>query len=138
MKISQILSNYSLLDKISFKCGDTYLPSSLKRKIISAKIEYGKVNKEFESNTIEFKQNYGIDQDKLKTDEEYRKQTITEINKYINELLDTDKDCKEISFTQEEYDSIVDVTADDVELNGLTVSAQQYLEILYDVFCNKE
>lgn len=139
MKLFEILSAYNVLDQIPFKGNDNFLPNELKRKIVSNKIKYGKYKKEFESNVKEFNDNYITDEmrEKMNNDKDLVEQVNHEVNKYLNELLQEDKELTPLTFSDAEYDSIVDVTFNDVSINGVTISAQQFLEILYDIFCNK-
>lgn len=140
MELFKILSIYNLLDQIPFKGNNIFLSNDLKRKIVSNKIKYNKYKKEFESNVEEFKKNYLTEEimEKLKTDESLINQINIEINKYSQELLQEKKEVSEITFNEDEYNNIIDVMYEDVQINGVTIPVQQFLEIIYETFCNKE
>lgn len=140
MKLFEILSKYNLLDKVPFKGNNSFLTNELKRKIISLKIKYGQYRSKFEENSQQFVQNYVTDdlREKFQNDPALVKQTNDQVNKYRNELLQEEVEIDDVTFTQDEYDNIVDVMFDDVDLNGITVPVQQFLEIFYNTFVNKE
>lgn len=140
MKLFEIISKYNLLDKVPFKGNKSFLTNELKRKIISLKIKYGQHKNKFEENLRQFTKNYITEdlQEKLKDNPDIVNQTNEQIIKYQNELLQEEINIDVVSFNQTEYDNIVDVMFDDVELNGVTIPIQQFLEIFYNTFITKE
>lgn len=140
MKLFEVLSIYNILSKIPFKGNDSYLTNDLKRKIIANKVKYGKFKTEFESTLQEFSKDYVTEDmvEKIKADKEYAKQIESELFKYQSELLQEDKEIEKVTLTEDEYNNIVDVAFDDIELNGVTIPVQDFLEILYNTFVTKE
>ena len=54
MTTNDAIIRYNFISKVVFKDGDTALSKDLKIKIMSMRIEYGKINKVFEEDVQEF------------------------------------------------------------------------------------
>lgn len=147
MTINEVMIRHNFISKILFKDGDSSLSKSLKVKIMSMRIEYGKIRKQLEEDLKEFVDTLTTDDMKIlaskvnKTPEEEAQ--ITSWNKQINEDYNAyvDKRGKEevnvtnTSLTEDEYNQIVEVNAEnDVEINGTKLSAPDFLEVIYSLF----
>lgn len=147
MTINEVMIRHNFISKILFKDGDSSLSKSLKVKIMSMRIEYGKIRKQLEEDLKEFVDTLTTDDMKIlaskvnKTPEEETQ--ITSWNKQINEDYNAyvDKRGKEevnvtnTSLTEDEYNQIVEVNAEnDVEINGTKLSAPDFLEVIYSLF----
>ena len=138
---------HNFISKVIFKDGDNTLSKDLKVKIMSMRIEYGKIHKIFDSDVQEFTQ--GIMEDKFKELQQKQDRTEEEnkefnelINKYNQETNDyiskramDQVDVKEFTFDMDEYSEIMDVnSANDVTINDQKIEAPDFLEVIYDLF----
>ena len=139
MTLNELLTKQNFLSKIQLKNGDSELSKSLKVKVMSNRIEYAKVRKQFDEDTQEFIKNL--------TDEHFRElQNKPELTKLTNEANESyieyvngkgleEVSCKEKPITEEDFEEILEVNADnDVEINGNKLSAADFLEIFYTLF----
>lgn len=147
MTLNELLTKQNFLSKIQLKNGDSELSKSLKVKVMSNRIEYAKVRKQFDEDTQEFIKNLTDDhfrelQNKAdKTEEENAelKKLTDEANEsyieYVNGKGLEEVYCKEKPITEEDFEEILEVNADnDVEINGNKLSAADFLEIFYTLF----
>lgn len=147
MTTNDAIIRYNFISKVLFKDGDASLSKDLKIKIMSMRIEYGKINKVFEEDVQEFTK--GILEDRFnelqnkpeKTEEE--KQELTdfinkynaETNEYINKRALDEVEVKEFSLTMDEYAEIMNTNAEkDITINNQTLSAPDFLEAIHDLF----
>ena len=147
MILNELLTKQNFLSKILLKSGDSELSKSLKVKIMSNRIEYAKVRKQFDEDVQEFIKNLTDDKfkalqqkvDKTEEEEEELKKLTAEANEsyveYVNNKGLEEVSCKEKSLTEEDFEEILEVNADnDVEINGNKLSAADFLEIFYTLF----
>ena len=149
MTTNEVLIKQNFLTKILLKSGETELNKDLKVKVMAMRIEYAKVRKNFDEDVQEFVKN--LSSDRLKElqqipeadrtdDQKIELQQLTDkINSdyaaYVAERGNETVEVKRKSFTQDEYDQLVEVNADnDVEINGTKLNAADFLEILYSLF----
>lgn len=154
MTLNELLTKQNFLSKIQLKNGDSELSKSLKVKVMSNRIEYAKVRKQFDEDTQEFIRNL--------TDERFRElqnkpdkteEEVAELTKLTNEANESyteyvtnkgleEVSCKEKPLTEADFEEILEVNADiDVEINGTKLTAADFLEIFYTLFIeddNKE
>lgn len=154
MTLNELLTKQNFLSKIQLKNGDSELSKSLKVKVMSNRIEYAKVRKQFDEDTQEFIRNL--------TDEHFRElqnkpdkteEETAELTKLTNEANESyteyvtnkgleEVSCKEKPLTEADFEEILEVNADnDVEINGTKLAAADFLEIFYTLFIeddNKE
>ena len=151
MTTNEVLIRYNFLTKIPFKNGDNELSKDLKVKIMSMRIEYGKVRKQFDEDLQEFIKGLSpeglqeLQQKENKTDEENAKLTEM-INKLNAEYQDyiVKKGAEEIDvkndgkFSEDEYSELIAVCPnDEVDINGTKLSGGDFLEVLYSIFVNE-
>ena len=114
MTLNELLTKQNFLSKIQLKNGDSELSKSLKVKVMSNRIEYAKVRKQFDEDTQEFIRNL--------TDEHFRElqnkpdkteEEVAELTKLTNEANESyteyvtnkgleEVSCKEKPITEEE------------------------------------
>ena len=147
MTTNDAIIRHNFISKIIFKDGDNQLSKDLKIKIMSMRIEYGKVHKIFDEDVQEFTKGILEDrfnelQGKAEKTEEETKEYNDLINKYNQETNDyiarraiDEVEVKEFSITKEEYDEIIDVNSgNDVKINETDIPAADFLEIIHDLF----
>jgi predicted nuclease with TOPRIM domain len=151
MTTNEVLIRYNFLTKIPFKSGESELSKDLKVKIMSMRIEYGKVRKQFDEDLQEFVR--GLSPDELqelqqkqnRTDEENAKLTemINKLNAEYQDYINK-KGAEEVTvkndgkFTEDEYSELVAVCpSDDIDINGTKLNGGDFLEILYSIFVNE-
>ena len=149
MTTNEILTKQNFITKILLKNGSNELSKSLKVKVMGMRIEYAKVRKQFDEDIQEFikgvtterftelqniPEDKRTDEQKAELDELYAK-VNSEYAEYATERGKKEVDIKDTKFTEDEYNELVEVNADnDVEINGTKVNAADFLEILYTLF----
>lgn len=151
MTTNDAIIRHNFISKVIFKDGDNALSKDLKIKIMSMRIEYGKVHKIFDEDVQEFTK--GIIEDRFnelqqKPDrtEEENKEYNDFINKYNQETNDyiskramDPVEVKEFGLNMDEYTEIMEVnSANDVTINDNKIDAPDFLEILYDLFVTEK
>lgn len=144
MTTNEVLIRHNFVSKIPFKNG---LSKDLKVKIMSMRIEYAKVRKNFDEDLQEFVKEGASDefkelQQKIdKTDEEELKlielseKFTAEYNAYITSRSSEEANVDKKTFTIDEYNEIVSIIEDDsVEINGHILNVADFLEVLYSLF----
>lgn len=147
MTTNDAIIRYNFISKVLFKDGEATLSKDLKIKIMSMRIEYGKINKVFEEDVKEFTQ--GILEDRFnelqnkpdRTDEETKELTDlinkynAETNDYINKRAMDEVEVNEYTLTMDEYTEIMETNAEkDVTINNQTLNAPDFLEAIHDLF----
>ena len=151
MTTNDAIIRHNFISKVIFKDGDNTLPKDLKIKIMSMRIEYGKVHKIFDEDVQEFTK--GIMEDRFnelqqkpdRTEEENKEYNEfinkynSETNDYINKRAMDPVEVKDFSFDMDEYTEIMEVnSANDVTINDQKIDAPDFLEILYDLFVTEK
>lgn len=151
MTTNEVLMRYNFLTKIPFKSGENELSKDLKVKIMSMRIEYGKVRKQFDEDLQEFVRGLSpeelqeLQQKENKTDEESAKLTemINKLNAEYQDYINK-KGVEEITvkndgnFSEEEYAELIGVCpTDEIDINGTKLSGADFLEILYNIFVDE-
>ena len=145
MTLNEALIRQTFLSKLVLKNNGNELPKDLKVKVMSMRIELNKLRNQFETDSQEaikglkpedFDDLY-LKQDKTEEEiaqlDEWTKKLTDEHNTFIiekgKELVTFDK-----KFTLEEYNDLIDVNSDDVEVNGTSITGEEFLEIIYSLF----
>lgn len=146
MTINELMVKHNFITKVLLRDGDKELSKDLKVKLMSIRIELGKVRKQLEDDlqeavkglTPEGYQELAMKQDKTEEDkiqvETWNRQINEEYNAYI------DKRGKEevqidATLSKDEFNQIVEVNAgNNVEINGTKLNAADFLEALYSLF----
>lgn len=145
MTLNEALVRQNFLNKIVLRNNENELPKDLKVKVMQMRIELNKLRNQFEADSQEMIKGLkpeGFDElyvKENKTEEEIKKldslsQKLTdEHNAFVIE-----KGKEEVSFdkkfTLEEYNELIDVNSNEVEINGNKLSAEDFLEIIYSLF----
>ena len=147
MTINEVMIRHNFINKILFKDDTSSLDKDLKVKIMSMRIEYGKIRKSLEEDLKEFVNSLTTDDMKIlaskpnKTPEEinqiqsWNNQIKDEYNTYITKRGKEEVNIINDTFTEDEYNHIVKVnTENDVEINGTHLNAPDFLEVIYNLF----
>jgi len=142
---------HNFISKIIFKDGDSGLSKDLKIKIMTARIEYGKVHKAFDDDVQEFTK--GILEDRFnvlqatenRTEEENKEYNAlinkynAETNEYISRRAMDEVDLKDFELSKSEYEEILETnSSNDVEINGQKINAPDFLEVIYELFVKED
>lgn len=148
MTLNEVLTKQNVITKVLLQDGEKELPKELKVKIMRARMTYNKVKKQFDADTQEFTEQLITDELKelankpekteeenarfnelsAKVDSEYREFLIQKGDEEVKEAI-------EDTLTEDDYMAIVDVNSgNDVEINGNSIKATDFLEIIYDLF----
>lgn len=145
MTLNEALIRQTFLSKLVLKNNGNELPKDLKVKVMGMRIELNKLRNQFETDSQEAIKGLkpeGFDDLYLKQDkteeeiaqlDDWSKKLTDEHNTFIiekgKELVTFDK-----KFTLEEYNDLIDVNSDDVEVNGTSITGEEFLEIIYSLF----
>ena len=149
MTTNEVLTKQNFLTKLVLKDNENELSKNLKVKIMKMRIEYAKVRKAFDEDLQEFVKDLAPERfrelqqipENERTDEQ--NQELTELTNKINEdynayIIQRGQDevnVNTISFTEEEFEEILEVNSgNDVEINGTKVPAADFMEIIYTLF----
>ena len=147
-----MMVKHNFITKVLLRDGDKELSKDLKVRLMSMRIELGKVRKQLEEDLQEAvkeltpKGYQELIMKENKTEED--KAQVEAWNKQINEEYNAyvDKRGKEevqidTTLSEDEFAQIIEVNAgNDVEINGTKLNAADFLEVLYSLFvakCNK-
>lgn len=141
-----MMVKHNFITKVLLRDGGKELSKDLKVKLMSMRIELGKVRKQLEEDlqeavkelTPKGYQELIMKEDKTEEDkaqvEAWNKQINEEYNAYV------DKRGKEevqidTTLSEDEFAQIIEVNAgNDVEINGTKLNAADFLEVLYSLF----
>lgn len=147
MTLNELLTKQNVITKIMLKDGDKELSKELKVKIMRLRMMYNKIKKAFDTEVQEFANELitnefkTLDAKANKTEEEIRKHSemLTAFNAEYQEFIaqkgkEAVQDIDD-SFTEEDYFEIIEVNAgNDVEINGRTIAAVDFLEAFCELF----
>lgn len=144
---NDVIIRHNFITKVLFKDEDAQLSRDLKVKVMSMRIEYGKVQKAYTADVQEFTNSIMTDRfNVLQQKTDRTKEETEELQKLINQYNDEigeysrkramdEVEVKDFSFTIDEYNEILEVNADnDVIINNMTIAAPDFLESLYELF----
>lgn len=141
-----MMVKHNFITKVLLRDGDKELSKDLKVRLMSMRIELGKVRKQLEEDlqeavkelTPKGYQELIMKEDKTEEDkaqvEAWNKQINEEYNAYV------DKRGKEevqidTTLSEDDFAQIIEVNAgNDVEINGTKLNAADFLEVLYSLF----
>lgn len=147
MILNDLLTRQNVFTNIILKEGNKELPKELKVKVMRIRMAYNKIRKNFDSEVQEFMEELITDELKFlrtkkeKTQEEELRyqELLASVNSDYQEFL-IQKVKEEITpiddtFSEDEYSEIVEVNAgNDVKINGQSIPAINFLEIVHDLF----
>ena len=151
MILNDLLTRQNVFTKLLLTSNGKDLSKELKVKIMKIRIAYNKIKKEFDSEISDFMEEVMSDEFKLlrdkvdKTQEELDKfnELVQEIDSSYKEFLiqkglDKVEDVDDF-LSEEEYYELVDVNSDNnVVINDSKIAAEDFLELIYDMFVKKE
>ncbi len=147
MILNDVLFRQNVFTKIILKDGEKELSKELKVKIMRIRMLYNKIKNNFEADVNDFMSEIVPEELKILTskksktqDEEVRiSELSTKVNSEYYEFV-TQKGFEKVEISDDyltisDYEEIVEVNAgNNVEINGNTVSAPDFLELVYDLF----
>lgn len=147
MTTNDVIIRHNFITKVMFKDGDEQLSRDLKVKVMSMRIEYGKIQKAYAADVQEFTNSVMTDKFKElqqkpdRTAEENNElqlminQFNEEIAEYSRKRVMDEVEVKDFSFDEDEYAEIIEVNADnDVVINNVNIAAPDFLESIYELF----
>ena len=146
MTVNEMMIRHNFITKIILRDKDKELSKDLKVKIMSMRIELGKLRRQVEddlqeaisqltpSEYRELASKSDLTQDEREQIKEWNKQITEEYNTYLDQRSkDEVADCAH--FNEDEYAQIVEVNAaNDVEIIGQKLCAADFLEVLHSLF----
>jgi hypothetical protein len=146
MTVNEMMVKHNFITKVLLRDGDKELSKDLKVRLMSMRIELGKVRKQLEEDLQEAvkeltpKGYQELIMKENKTEED--KAQVEAWNKQINEEYNAyvDKRGKEevqidTTLSEDDFAQIIEVNAgNDVEINGTKLNAADFLEVLYSLF----
>lgn len=151
MVLNDLLTRQNVFTKLLLKDGDKELPKELKVKVMRIRMAYTKIKKSFDAEVQEFMEELITDEFRELNSKEERTSEETarleELSQNINseyQVYMIQKGKEEVNIiddtlTEDEYADIVEVNAgNDVEINGVKISAVDLLEVVYDLFVKED
>lgn len=151
MVLNDLLTRQNVFTKLLLKDGDKELPKELKVKVMRIRMAYTKIKKSFDADVQEFMEELITDEFRELNSKENRTAEeaarLEELSQKINseyQVYMIQKGNEEVSviddtLTEDEYADIVEVNAgNDVEINGVKISAVDLLEVVYDLFVKED
>lgn len=148
MILNDVLTKQNVITKILLKDGDKELPKALKVKIMRIRMAYNKIKQQFDTDVQEFtkelvpeelqilankldrteEENVRLEELNNKVNSEYQEFLIQKGNEEISDSIDD-------TFTFDEYAEILEVNSgNDVEINGNSIKAPDFLEVIMNLF----
>lgn len=148
MTYDEALMRYNLLSNLLYKDGDDNLSKDLKIKLIRMKIEFSKINKEFEDyqsqcvDSIKTDEFEDLQNKQDRTEEENKRlnEIVESLNNDLNKLLfEKSRETTEVKFdylTEDEFDEILVVNAnnENVTINGNKIDSGNFLDLFHTLF----
>ena len=148
MTLNDVLTKQNVITKLLLKDSSKELSKELKVKIMRIRMAYNKIKKQFDEDAQEFTSQ--IVNDELRDLANKADRTEEEENRYndlnnkanseyqeylLQKGLEEVTDVPEDTFTIDEYSDILDVNSgNDVEINGNSIKAADFMEVVYDLF----
>jgi hypothetical protein len=146
MTLNEALNCHHFVTLIKFTDGDTSLSKELKAKLMAMRIQLSKFRKSFDEDVKEAAEQIkteefntlGMKEDKTPEEQARFDELLKTLDAEYNEFI-RQKGAEEVSYdkwlTEEEFYQIVEVnSSEDVEVNGIEVSAPDFLEVVYNLF----
>lgn len=151
MILNDLLIRQNVFTKLILKDGDKELPKELKVKVMRIRMAYNKIKKNFDSEIQEFMESIIPEEFRIlsnkadrTSDENDRLELLTNnINSEYQEFI-RQKGSEEVSgiddtFTLDEYTELLEVNAgNDTDINGVKISAINFMEVVYELFVKED
>lgn len=147
MILNDALLKHAVFTQITLKDNDKELSKELKVKIMRIRMMYNKIKNKFDSDIKEFMSELITDdlrdlatkQDRTPEEEklflEVSEKLDKEHNEFIKQKILEEVSVQDDSLSQNEYEEIVDINSGNkVVINGNPISAEDFLELVYDLF----
>ena len=142
MTLNEVLARQNFINQLVLKNGENELPKELKVKLMGMRIALNKIRNQYDEDSKEAAEGLkpeGFDalaqkQDKTNEEqEEFDKIYQKLVDEHNSFLIEKGKEEVEFDkkFTEEEFNELVYVNSEDVEINGTKISAEDFLEIIY-------
>lgn len=142
MTLNEVLVRQNFVNQIALKNGENELPKDLKVKVMSMRIALNKIRNQHEEDSKEAAEGLKpSDFDTLAQKQDRTKEEDEKFNKMYEALVDEhnafliEKGKEEVefdkTFTEEEFESLIEVNSNDVEINGTKISGADFLEVIY-------
>lgn len=147
MILNDLLTRQNVFTNIILKEGNKELPKELKVKVMRIRMAYNKMRKNLDLEVQEFMEELVTDE--LKSLRAKKEKTQEEELRYEELLASVNSDYQEFliqkvkeeitpiddTLSEDEYSEIVEVNAgNDVQINGQSIPAINFLEIVHDLF----
>lgn len=144
MKVFELLNKYAVLKEIEL----AGMSKDLKVKVVSMRIEYGKINRDYESDFQEFAktlitpefENLRDKEDKTEEENKELQEKVSEFNntynKYYISRINEEVEVTEDKFTEDELKEIIETNSEkeSFTVNGNKISTGDFLENIYMLF----
>jgi hypothetical protein len=151
MVLNDLLIRQNVFTKLILKDGDKELPKELKVKVMRIRMAYNKIKKNFDSEIQEFMESIIPEEFRIlsnktdrTSDENDRLELLTNnINSEYQEFI-RQKGSEEVNgiddtFTLDEYTELLEVNAgNDTDINGVKISAINFMEVVYELFVKED
>lgn len=145
MTLNEALVRQNFLNKLVLRNNENELPKELKVKVMQMRIELNKLRNQFEADSQEMVKGLKPESfDDLYVKENKTEEEVKQLEDWSQKLTDEhnafviEKGKEEVSFdkkfTLEEYNELIDINSNEVEINGNKLSAEDFLEIIYSLF----
>lgn len=145
MTLNEALVRQNFLNKLVLRNNENELPKELKVKVMQMRIELNKLRNQFEADSQEMVKGLKPESfDNLYVKENKTEEEVKQLEDWSQKLTDEhnafviEKGKEEVSFdkkfTLEEYNELIDINSNEVEINGNKLSAEDFLEIIYSLF----
>lgn len=145
MTLNEALVRQNFLNKLVLRNNENELPKELKVKVMQMRIELNKLRNQFEADSQEMVKGLKPESfDDLYVKENKTEEEVKQLEDWTQKLTDEhnafviEKGKEEVSFdkkfTLEEYNELIDINSNEVEINGNKLSAEDFLEIIYSLF----
>jgi hypothetical protein len=145
MTLNEALVRQNFLNKLVLRNNENELPKELKVKVMQMRIELNKLRNQFEADSQEMVKGLKPEGfDNLYVKENKTEEEVKQLEDWSQKLTDEhnafviEKGKEEVSFdkkfTLEEYNELIDINSNEVEINGNKLSAEDFLEIIYSLF----
>ena len=152
MVLNDVLTKQNIITKILLKDGDKELSKALKVKIMRVRMAYNKIKQQMDSDIQEFTkelipeelQTLSTKEDRSDEETKRFEELSNQVNVEYQEFI-IQKGKEEITmsvddtFTIDEYSDILDVNSgNNIEFNGQTITATDFMEAFYSVFVKED
>ena len=146
MTLNEVLIRQNFISKLLIKNENVEIDKDLKVKIMMMRVELTRYKTQFDNACLEkIKELQTEEFGKLSSSKDLNKEQTTRLDEltsqlkeeYNNFLVEKGKEDVDFDkkFTEEEYAQLIDVnSSNDIDINGTTLDALSFLEVIYALF----